>query len=141
MARNRFFTKKIYRSGFENSFSEFLKGHSIAFEYEKHTLAYVKEICQHCGEITKTGKYTPDFVIERKKGKRLIVETKGRFTSQDRTKMLNVKKSNPEEDIRIVFQRDNAIRKGSKTTYTDWATKNGFPSHIGKTMPLDWLRK
>jgi hypothetical protein len=54
--------------------------------------------------------------------------------------MLAVKKSNPELDIRFVFQAPyNKINKGSKTTYAKWADKYGFPWCSYSTIPLTWL--
>jgi hypothetical protein len=59
--------------------------------------------------------------------KKVIFETKGRLTSDDRKKMLLVKEQNPEYTIVMVFsQPGNKIRKGSKTTYIDWCEKNGL---------------
>lgn len=88
----------------------------------------------------KFGTYTPDFIFERPSGIRMVVEAKGRFTSQDRTKMLQVMRSNPVEDIRFIFQRDNPIRKGSTTRNSDWALKNGFKFAIGEEIPDEWLK-
>jgi hypothetical protein len=75
-----------------------LKRKRIPYKYEKLVLEY-----QH-----QPQKYTPDFVIER-------------------SKMLSIKRCNPELTICLVFEKpSNKIRKGSKTTYGDWAEKNGF---------------
>ena len=68
--------------------------------------------------------YIPDFVDVANKR---IIETKGRFPAEDRRKMLAVKEQNPDWEITLVFQRPaQFLYKGSKTTYSDWATKNGF---------------
>ena len=41
--------------------------------------------------------------------------------------MLNVRDSNPDTLIIMVFpQPNNRLRKGSKTTYADWCDKNGL---------------
>jgi hypothetical protein len=71
----------------------------------------------------------------------LILEGKGYFDSQDRKKMEAVKRDNPLLDIRIVFQRDQAIRKGSKTRYSDWSKKNGFPCCFGISIPDEWIKE
>jgi predicted nuclease of restriction endonuclease-like RecB superfamily len=82
--------------------------------------------------------YTPDFTISLSDGRRIYIECKGWLRPEDRQKMLKVKQQNPDADIRFIFQADNKIRKGSKTTYTMWATKNGFPCSVGH-IPEDWL--
>ena len=69
----------------------------------------------------------------------LIVECKGRFTSEDRRKMRLVKEQHPDLDIRFVFSRSSSkINKGSKTTYADWCHKYGFP-FADKLIPEIWL--
>lgn len=83
--------------------------------------------------------YTPDFTISLSGGRRVHIECKGWLRPEDRSKMIRVKKQNPDVDIRFVFQADNKLRKGSKTTYTMWATKNGFPSAVGE-IPEEWLK-
>lgn len=70
----------------------------------------------------KSRKYTPDFSCGK-----YHVEYKGRLTKQDRDKLLFSKEHNRDERIILVFGRaQNTIRRGSKTTYGDWATKSGF---------------
>lgn len=61
--------------------------------------------------------YTPDFVLPNG----IIIETKGRFVSQDRAKHLLVREQRPELDIRFVFSNpNNRIGKTSLTTYAHW---------------------
>jgi hypothetical protein len=56
-------------------------------------------------------------------------------------KHLLVKTSNPELDIRILFQTpNNKITKNSKTTYADWADKNGY-LWAAKEIPKEWLEE
>jgi hypothetical protein len=98
----------------------------IEFEYETVRLPYT---------ITKYKKYTPDFIFPNG----LHLEAKGRFTAESRDKMLAVKEAHPHINLRILFQRDQPIRKGSKTLYSMWAVKNGFPYAIGEKIPEDWL--
>ena len=132
--------KKVFRrSGFEDKVEANLKERGISYEYESIKLKYTKERCPHCDKIVKRGTYTPDFIIQRPSRVRLVVEGKGRFTSIDRTKMLRVKRDHPNEDIRILFQGNNPIRKGSNTRYVDWAEKNGFPCAVGIEIPDSWL--
>ncbi|MBW6421634.1 endodeoxyribonuclease [Rhizobium sp. XQZ8] len=83
------------------------------YTYETHKLSYT---------ISHT--YIPDFIDEANKR---IVEAKGNFPLEERTKMLAVKKQNPDWQIEMVFQNPKApINKGSKTTYGDWCDKHGI---------------
>lgn len=78
--------------------------------------------------------YIPDFRLPNG----ILVEAKGLFDSTDRTKMLRVKQSNPEADIRFVFMANNKINPKSKTRYSDWCEKHGFKYHIGREIPEEW---
>jgi len=80
----------------------------------------------------RKAQYTPDFILENKaKTKKVYIETKGYMRPTDRVKMLRVKRSHPDLDIRMIFQRDNKI-KGTKMNYSDWAVRHGFPYAIGE---------
>ena len=141
MAKPRWSMKKSgVRSGLEDRVKKDLDKRGITYGYETVRLRYTKLCCPKCGESIKSGQYTPDFVFERTFGLRLLVETKGLFTSTDRTKHLAVKCSNPKEDIRFLFQRDNPIRKGSKTKYSTWCLKNGYIFSVGESIPEEWLK-
>lgn len=118
-----------YRSGLEDLVSDQLKHCGIAFKYEELTLTYVRP-ARKC-------KYTPDFLLPNG----IIVETKGRFVTADRQKMLQVKEQHPNLDIRIVFSNPQTrISKKSKTTYAMWCEKNGFP-YAKQLIPEEWLRE
>lgn len=81
-------------------------------EYEKLELGY-----------TQRKKYVPD--VSFKNG--VLIELKGYFDAEDRRKQLDVRRDNPDADIRLVFQRAKTkLNKKSSTTYGMWATKNGF---------------
>jgi hypothetical protein len=57
----------------------------------------------------------------------IIVESKGRFVTQDRQKHLLVKQQYPDLDIRFVFSRSaTRISKQSQTTYAAWCQHKGF---------------
>lgn len=120
-----------FRSGYEKSISDSLKKARVKFDYEKEKISYVKPATNHW--------YTPDFVIYVGK-KKIYVEAKGYFDALSRKKMVLVKQSNPQLDIRLLFMSDNPIRKGSKTYYSDWAEKNGFIYAIGTEIPKQWLK-
>lgn len=84
--------------------------------------------------------YKPDIVITLSNGKKIYVECKGWFRPEDRSKMLAVKESNPNLDIRFVFPRDNKLNKNTETLYSQWCERHGFPYTIGTEIPKGWLR-
>jgi hypothetical protein len=115
----------MYRSGLEEKVADLLSSLKVKFKYESEKLAYILE----CN-------YLPDFLLPNG----VYLEVKGRLTSEDRRKMIAVKKSNPALDIRFVFQAPyNKIYKGSKTTYAKWAEKHGFPWCASHSIPTTWL--
>jgi len=94
-----------------------MKRNKIKYQYETLVMEY-----QH-----KPQKYTPDFIIERS-GHRTIIEYKGKMTNETRKKLLSIQRCNPTARICLVFEKpNNKIRKGSKTTYWQWAEQNNFP--------------
>ena len=116
-----------YRSRAEGNFGKALTQAGISFEYEKERIKYI---------VVKS--YIPDFYLV---DFGFYVEYKGYFTSSDRRKHVLVKEQNPLYDIRFVFQNaNNKLSKKSKTTYGEWADKNGFLWSEGK-FPSTWLRK
>lgn len=120
--------KHGWRSGLEEKNGYHLEEHDIPFGFEILTVQY---------KVEETKKYTPDFVLPNC----IIIETKGRFTTADRKKMLLVKAQHPDLDIRLVFQNPKAkINKGSKTTYAQWADSKGF-LHAPKFIPMEWCQE
>lgn len=99
----------------------------LKFSYETLKLDYIVQ-----------RKYIPDFIVEFPSGRTMILEVKGYYRPQERTKMLAAKALNPEADIRFVFAQDNFILKGSKTRYSDWCRKHGFPFCFGRP-PKEWF--
>ena len=83
--------------------------------------------------------YLPDFKIADK----VYIETKGRFTSHDRMKHVWIKEQHPEITIYILFQNSSIrLSKTSKTTYGEWATKNGIPwGDFRKGIPKEWIEQ
>ena len=125
MATTRYAIKYGYRSGLEEKISEDLTKRAVKFEYETFKIKY---------EVHENRTYTPDFILPNG----IIIESKGRFTTEDRKKHLLVKKQHPNLDIRFVFSNSrNKIRKGSKTSYADWCDKNGF-LYADKVIPTEW---
>lgn len=98
----------------------------MAYKYEEFKIKWKDE---------KLRTYTPDFLLPNG----IIIETKGRFTSEDRRKHIEVRKQYPDLDIRFVFQRANApLYKGSKTSYAMWCKKHKF-LWAEKQIPDEWL--
>ena len=98
-------------------------------KYEKYPFVYTIPEKEHV--------YTPDFVNSHTN---IIVESKGRFVTADRQKMLLVKAAHPKWRICIFFtSMHRPLYKGSKTTYKDWCDKNGFScSDLKAGLPKDW---
>lgn len=105
-----------FKSKFEKTcWTQLIKAYPKAL-YEPDFFKYTQP------EIVRT--YNPDF----KTGTgNIYLEAKGKLDLETRKKMVWFKLSCP--DVRIIFLFMNPsvkIRKGSKTTYGDWATKEGF---------------
>lgn len=125
--------KNGWRSGLEEVLASDLQARDVPFEYEQHVLTYVVP--------SRNAKYTPDFYVTTKSGRTIIVETKGRFLTADRQKMLLVKQQHPDLDIRFVFSRSKTrISKTSKTTYADWCVKHGF-LFADLRVPEEWINE
>lgn len=121
--------KHGYLSGLEEKNAELLKAKGIDPQYEQFVLQYIKPTTKH--------RYTVDFQLPNG----ILVETKGRFTLEDRKKHLLVQEQHPELDIRFVFTNPNArITKTSKTTYSMWCDKNNF-KWAAKLIPEDWINE
>ena len=118
--------KHGYRSGLEQKVLDSLHTRKCKAEYECMKIEW---------EDLAYRTYTPDFLLPNG----IIIETKGRFTPDDRMKHLSIKKQHQDLDIRFVFSNSNSkLRKGSKTTYASWCEKNGF-LYADKDVPQEWL--
>ena len=78
-----------FRSGLEEKIAQQLKSEGIDPKFESLKLPY---------RVEKNCTYTPDFPV----GKKIIIETKGRFQTADRMKMLMVQKQHPEYEFRFI---------------------------------------
>ena len=120
--------KHGYKSGLEDKVATYLKTHKINFLYEKVKIEW---------EDLSYRTYTPDFILSNG----IIIETKGRFLVADRRKHLCIKKQHPQLDIRFVFTNSKSkIRKGAKSSYSDWCIKYGF-RYFDRIIPEDWLKE
>lgn len=118
-----------FKSGLEELNAQHLKKFGIEPKYEQLKLPYIIPESKHT--------YTPDFPVSST----IIIETKGRFTTDDRKKMLLLKEQYPDNEFRFVFSNSNAkINKRSKTTYADWCIKNGF-KFADKLVPKEWIEE
>jgi len=125
--------KHGFRSGLEDRTASQLDENKIKYGYETLKISYIKPATDHV--------YTPDFVLQKKKGGDMIIETKGRWVAEDRKKLKLIIEQNPGIDLRILFQNPNVkIRKGSKTTYGDFAGKLGVLWDKAP-LPEKWLKE
>lgn len=111
--------RKAPRNKFEQAIWDDLVKSKVEFEYEPHSIPY-----------TYSGRYLPDFAISNN-GKTIYIETKGFLRPEHRRKMAAVKKTNPDLDLRIVFQK-------ARPEYVRWAEKNGLPWSEG-LIPWEWV--
>ena len=117
-----------YRSGLEIKVRDWLVEHKIPVKYEAVKIEW---------EDLMYRTYTPDFVLPNG----IIIETKGRFTSDDRRKHELIKKQHPQLDIRFVFESSRRkLSKGAKTTYGIWCERNKFLC-ADRVIPLEWLKE
>lgn len=131
-----------YRSGLEARIAKQLTDAKVPFKFEESKLQYFLKVrkgsCEDCGStlVLQEHWYTPDFELT---DSGIIVETKGLFSSKDRTKMRAVKAQHPELDIRMLFYSNGKLNKGKPLKYEDWCQKYGF-KYAFKTLPLDWMK-
>lgn len=124
MSRKRI-RKVKHRSSLEDKVIADLNKRKIPHQYESIKIKYQK----------KPSTYTPDIILSNG----IIVEIKGYFDSEDRSKHLLIKTQHPELEIRFVFQDSSKkILKTSSTTYGDWCDKHGFIYADG-LIPSSWL--
>lgn len=131
----------MFRSEYERRQARRLIENGVRFEYENTQLSYLDIVhngaCLECGSVAigKTRCYTPDFYFPETK---VYVETKGKFDSLSRTKMRLVCEQS-EEDIRLVFMRDNFCTRKHKMTYGRFCDLHNIQWAVGD-IPLDWVR-
>lgn len=128
LSQNEVCLKYGYRSGLEETVAKQLKQEGIEPKFETIKLPFVEH---------KNRKYTPDFPVTDT----IIIETKGRFETADRMKMLMVQKQYPHLEFRFIFNNSKArISKVSKTTYGKWCENNNF-KYADKTIPKEWIEE
>lgn len=119
-----------YRSGLEEDIGTQLKKAGVCAEYEPFRIPYTVPV--------QSRNYTPDYVLPNG----IVIESKGRFTPEDRKKHICIRDEYGDDlDLRFVFNNPRGkLRKGSKTSYADWCTKNGF-MFAAKEIPEEWLKE
>lgn len=116
-----------YRSGLEERIAKELAERGINVVFEGRKVFYTPPL--------KVRSYTPDWPLPNG----IIVETKGRFLTEDRQKHKAIKAEHPDLDVRFVFSNSRAkLSKGSKTTYAKWCDDYGF-LWADKSIPDAWL--
>lgn len=124
-----------FRSGLEASIAaELERIPNLTWGFEKEKIVYQVP--------ARAAKYTPDFILTTLgTGKRLVIESKGRFVTADRQKHLLLKEQHPGMDLRFVFSNAKArLSTVSKTTYGMWCEKHGF-RFASKIIPLEWINE
>lgn len=133
--------KPKFRSKFEASIAKQLDELGVKYEYEAVELKYDNKVhngrCISCGSdaVSSTRSYLTDFYLPELD---FYIEVKGRFTSTDRTKMRLVIEQTG-LDIRMLFMQNNKLRKGSRTTYSEWCDKKGI-NYAFKNVPKEWIK-
>lgn len=121
---------KGFRSGLEEKAAAQLLAAGIDPAYETVVIEYVIP--------ARKAKYKPDFPHK------VIIETKGRFVTEDRKKHKLLKEQHPNLDIRLLFNNPNArISKKSATTYAKWCDDHGIKyakiASRANPIPQEWI--
>ena len=123
-------TSNKYRSGLEKRIAELLSSKNIPVQYEPYKVVYTLP--------ERQASYLPDFILPNGN----ILEAKGYFPVDDRSKMLNIIRSRPDLVIKMAFQDANKkIHKTSKTTYGEWCSHHGIPWCFANQIPDHWLKE
>lgn len=117
-----------YKSKFEAKVAKVL-GKSAKYEAD-----YIEFV-----QPEKRRKYLPDFKV----GEKTYIEAKGKLDMETRKKHEWIKQQRPDITIYMLFQNAfNKIRKGSPTTYADWAEKVGIEwADFGMGIPKHWTKR
>jgi hypothetical protein len=111
-----------YGKKFEKKVLEELHENGVSFTFEGLKLSY-----------SITAIYKPDIVLPNG----VIIEVKTFLPYDEQRKLRAVKESNPDLDIRLLFEKPDKKLPNSKLTHGEWATKYGFIWTEG-TVPKEW---
>lgn len=116
-----------FRSGLEVKVAAELKAAGVEADYEAYTISYLIP--------ERSAKYKPDFILPNG----IIIETKGRFTTEDRKKHRLIHEQQPHLDIRFVFSNPKSlIGKKSTTSYGLWCERLCI-LYAARSIPQAWL--
>lgn len=111
------------RNGFEDAVIRKGKKQKRNFAYEADKIPY---------SMVVSGVYNPDLTVYDSEGKIIrYIELKGYFRPDAKKKMIAVKKTNPDLDIRIVFQKYDIKNER-------WCKRHGFTFCVGEVDPEWW---
>ncbi len=114
--------KDLYKSKLEIEVANYLGDYA---EYEPEYLEFIQP--------PKQRRYCPDFKTKAN----VFIECKGKWVTEDRLKHVWLREQHPDKRIVLLFQNpDVKINKRSKTTYGDWATKNGLEWYDWRTKEI-----
>lgn len=117
-----------FKSNFERQVRKLLPKY---VKYEEDTITYLQP--------EKKRKYKPDWKVKPN----VYIETKGKFTREDRQRHLWIREQHPELTIYMLFMNAfNKIAKNSTTTYADWCEANNIEwADFKMGIPKHWLKK
>lgn len=116
-----------YRSGLETRNAKRLDHLGADYEYEPFKLPFVQP--------AKPRTYLPDFVLPNG----IVIDTKGRWITEDRQKFKMIAEQHPDIDIRLVFSNPyQKIGKTSRTTYAMYADRMGL-KWAKEIIPQEWI--
>ena len=126
--------KGAYRSKLEELVAVILKRKGIPFKYEEGKIKYRSRVrggrCGECGckDVYRERTYLPDFTL----ADGTVIEAKGRMSSPERTKFLDIAESNPDLNIVFIFGADNKLARGKDKRYSDWCREHGYDYAVKK---------
>ena len=116
-----------YRSGLEELVADQIAATGMEVRHEAVSFYYTVP--------ERVASYKPDFVLSNG----IVIETKGRFVTEDRKKHRLLREQYPDLDIRFVFSNPNTkIGKKSPTSYAMWCDRLGI-LYSKKLIPEEWL--
>lgn len=134
---------RVVRSRLEAKVLDALDADGVDYQYEPRTVRWSERIvgakCDECGSkrVSKSRRYLPDIIL----GNGIVLEVKGRFTTRDRKLIMGVRETNPEMDIRMVFDRDNKLSAGATSRYSEWCAKRDIKCCFKGSVPPHWIKE
>jgi hypothetical protein len=123
--------KKLVKNKGELAIAAQLTAANVKFSFEPHSY-----------EVNIKSKYTPDFEILTKTGKKICLEIKGHHKGIASwfSKMTHFIQQHPEVDYRIIFLDANKkVNKSYKSNLGELCTKKGIKWAGEGVIPRAWL--